>query len=57
MDYSFEEICKSVGALFLESRHNIQLLNNQLNELRTRLAAAEKERDDALKLLVQKGQS
>lgn len=55
MDSSFEEICKSVGALFLESRHNIQILNSQLNELRVRLVTAEKERDDALKLLVAKG--
>lgn len=40
----YESVCKSVGQLFLESRHQVEQLVKQLEQVK-------RERDDALKLL------
>lgn len=51
----FETVCKYVGQLFLESRNQleqpIQQAKARESELTLKLENAERERDDALKLL------
>lgn len=52
---NYPTVCKYVGQLFLESRHELEQVVQQVRqreaELNDRLAAAEKERDDALRLV------
>jgi len=47
----FPTVCKYVGQLYLESRHELEQLALREADLKARLAQLEKERDDALKLL------
>lgn len=52
---SYDDVCRHVGQLFLESRHQIDHLSKTarqtIDELRERLSRAETERDGALSLL------
>jgi len=44
---NYDDVCKYLGQLFIESRHTIQALTDQVNELRVKLTITEKERDMA----------
>jgi hypothetical protein len=48
---SFTDVCRYAGQLFLETRHRLEALSHEANDLRRELALARKERDDALALL------
>jgi hypothetical protein len=47
----FPALCQYVGHLFLTSRHQAELAARECADLRARLAAAERDRDAALRLL------
>jgi hypothetical protein len=48
---SFTDACRYAGQLFLETRHRLEALSREANDLRRELARVGKERDDALSLL------
>lgn len=55
---SYDDICRFVGQLFIESRHHLEQLTRNaqstIDNLRSRVGQLEKERDGALSLLREK---
>jgi hypothetical protein len=55
MDY--QQICKFIGQLYLESRFQADQLENQLRDANHQLMQLQKERDEALRMACGKNDS
>lgn len=56
MDHlKYEDVCRLTGRLFLESQHELERLASLLESERRSREKIEKERDDALRLLADRG--